>query len=105
MVFSLVWGINCLPLVSFRVAERGKVPRQSTKQRFHIRKVSEMKKFAAILMLVCSLGVFAIVGCGGDTKTPATPPKTDDKMAPAKTDDKMAPATPPATTPAPADKK
>jgi hypothetical protein len=69
------------------------------KQRFQIRKVPEMKKFAALLMLVCSLGVFAVVGCGGDTKTP--PPTTPAPTTPST--DKMAPAPAP-TTPAPADK-
>ena len=61
-----------------------------------------MKKFAAMLMLVCSFGVFAVVGCGPDAKKDA--PKPTVPAAPA---DKMTtptppapPATPPATPPA-----
>jgi hypothetical protein len=43
-----------------------------------------MKKFAALLMLVCSLGVFAVVGCGDTAKKPDTKPSASpDKMAPA----------------------
>ena len=97
-VFLFGLGINCHPLVSFMVAERGRVLLFS-EMAFLYSKGVEMKKFAAMLMLVCSLGVFAVVGC--EDKKPATPavpaaPADKDKMAPA-----TPPATPPTTPPAP----
>ena len=57
-----------------------------------------MRKYAALLMLVCGLGMFGIVGCEGDKKTTPTP-------TPAPTDkDKMSKDSSTTPAPAPADK-
>ena len=53
-----------------------------------------MKKFAAMLMLVCSFGVFAVVGCGPEAKkveTPKADTKTPDKMSDTKTPETKTP--------------